>query len=95
MVNNYQCFSDHLFPHYQTLIMGTEMVPERYENLIMGDITPETSVIFNQLTWLIAREDFLNVARHKIYRSYTVQRSYMNRRGEYYVRPDIRTQRSS
>jgi hypothetical protein len=35
---------------YPILMMGTELVPE-------------TSVIFNQLTRLIAREDFINVMK--------------------------------
>jgi hypothetical protein len=39
------------------LMMGTEKVPE-------------TSVIFNQLTRLIAREDFINVSHREIFRSY-------------------------
>jgi hypothetical protein len=37
---------------HQTLMMGTQMVPE-------------TSVIFNQLTQLVAREDLINFGRLK------------------------------
>jgi hypothetical protein len=35
-----------------SLVMGTEMVPE-------------TLVIFNQLAWLIAREEFVDVSHHE------------------------------
>lgn len=46
---NYCHFRDHLCPHHQGLtLMGTETVPEM-------------SVIFNQLTWLIARGNFINI----------------------------------
>jgi hypothetical protein len=39
--------------------------------LMMGtEIVPETLVIFNQVTWLIAQEDFINVIRHESFRSY-------------------------
>jgi hypothetical protein len=34
------------------------------------DIVPETYVIFNQLTRLIARENFINFSRRKSFRSY-------------------------
>jgi hypothetical protein len=33
----------------------------------------ETSVIFNQLTWLIAREDFVNFSHHESFRSYNLK----------------------
>jgi hypothetical protein len=46
LVKNYRRFRNHLCPH-KTLIFGTEIVPE-------------TFVIFNQLTWLIARENIIN-----------------------------------
>jgi hypothetical protein len=36
-------------------MMGTEMVPE-------------TSVIFNQLKWLTAQEDFMNISRRESFR---------------------------
>jgi hypothetical protein len=38
-------------------MMGTEMVPE-------------ATVIFNQLTWLVARKDFNNFSRHESFTSY-------------------------
>jgi hypothetical protein len=38
-------------------MMGTEMVLQ-------------TSVIFNQLTWLVGRENFINVCRRESFRSY-------------------------
>jgi hypothetical protein len=41
---------------HHTLMMGTEMVPE-------------TSIIFKQTTWLIAREDFFNLSRRDSFRS--------------------------
>jgi hypothetical protein len=38
--------------------------------LMMGmELVPETS-IFNKLTWLIAREDFIDVSRCESFRSY-------------------------
>jgi hypothetical protein len=45
------------FMSYQTLMMGTEMVPEM-------------SVIFNQLAWLIAWEDFICFSCCESFRSY-------------------------
>jgi hypothetical protein len=42
---------------HQTLMMGTDTVPE-------------TSVIFNQLTQLIAQEDFINFSCHESFSSY-------------------------
>jgi hypothetical protein len=79
---------------YKNLMMGTEMVPERHQNLMLGteivperhptlmvgiEIVPQTSVIFNQLIWLITRDDSINFSRRERYRSYMVQRSYINR----------------
>jgi hypothetical protein len=45
-------------------MLGREMVPERHQNLMREEreVVPETSVIFNQLTRLIVREDFINFA---------------------------------
>jgi hypothetical protein len=41
--------------------------------VLMGtDMVPETSVIFNQLTRLVAREDFINVSRLESFRSYVI-----------------------
>jgi hypothetical protein len=37
----------------QTLMMGTQMVPQM-------------SVIFNQLTWLIAKENFINICMFSV-----------------------------
>jgi hypothetical protein len=37
--------------------------------ILMTELIPETS-IFNQLTRLIAREDFINVSRRESFRSY-------------------------
>jgi hypothetical protein len=45
------------YSYITALIMGTGMVPE-------------TLVIFNQLTQLIAWEDFINVSCHENFRSY-------------------------
>jgi hypothetical protein len=33
-------------------------------------MVPEMSVILNQLTWLIAQEDFINVSCHESFTSY-------------------------
>jgi hypothetical protein len=44
------------------LMMGTEMVSE-------------TSVIFNQMTWLIARDYFINVGLRENFRSYILKQS--------------------
>jgi hypothetical protein len=41
---------------HQTLMMGTEMVPEK-------------SIIFKQITWLIVREGFFNFSRRDSFRS--------------------------
>jgi hypothetical protein len=39
---------------------------------MMGtDMVPETSVIFNQLTRLSDREDFINFSRHESFAPYT------------------------
>jgi hypothetical protein len=48
-------------PRPMTLVMGTEMVPE-------------TSVSFNQLTWLIARKGLNNFSRHESFTSYKQRR---------------------
>jgi hypothetical protein len=41
------------------MFQGTIFVP--IKALMVGkEMVPETSEIFNQLTWLIAREDFIN-----------------------------------
>jgi hypothetical protein len=42
---------------HKTLMMGTEVVPE-------------ISVIFNQLEWLIAQEDFISFSCHGSFKSY-------------------------
>jgi hypothetical protein len=55
LIKNYWPFRDHLCR--QTLMMCTEMVPEM-------------SVICNQLTRLIAREDFINFNRGESFGSY-------------------------
>jgi hypothetical protein len=34
------------------------------------ELVPETSVIFNQLTRVMAREDFINVSRRESFTSY-------------------------
>jgi hypothetical protein len=53
-----QRLRDHLCPHHQghqafiTLLKGTEMVPETLE-------------MFNRLTWLMARDEFIKVSRHE------------------------------
>jgi hypothetical protein len=52
---------DGLDTQIAALMMGTEMVPE-------------TSVIFNQLTWLIAQEYFINVSCQESFTSYIVPR---------------------
>jgi hypothetical protein len=36
-----------------------------------GDMVPETSVMFNQLTQLITQEDFINVSHCESFTSYT------------------------
>jgi hypothetical protein len=42
-----------------------------HQILMMGmELDPET-LICNQLTWLIAQEDFINVCHHESLRSYT------------------------
>jgi hypothetical protein len=41
---------------HQILMIGTELVPG--------------TLIFNQLTWLIAREDFINASRRESFGSY-------------------------
>jgi hypothetical protein len=46
LVNNYRHFMDHVCLHHQGLT--SEMISE-------------TSLIFDQLTWLIALEDFINI----------------------------------
>jgi hypothetical protein len=33
-------------------------------------MVPDTSVLLNQLTWLIAREDFINASRRESFTSY-------------------------
>jgi hypothetical protein len=37
--------------------------------MIGADMVPETSVTFSQLTWLVAREDFINISSrgHKLH----------------------------
>jgi hypothetical protein len=57
------------------MMTGNEVVPED-QTLMMGtEMVPETSVIFNQLTWLIAREDYINFSRRETFTSYkTVMR---------------------
>jgi hypothetical protein len=62
LVKNSRHFRDHLCPHHQgqdhqTLVMGTQMVPE-------------TSVIYNQLTRLMAREQIFNFSRRESVPSY-------------------------
>jgi hypothetical protein len=54
-------FRDQFCPHHQDqiLIMGTELVPE--------------TLIFNQLTRLIAQEDYINVSRRESLGSYKRQ----------------------
>lgn len=62
MVKIFQHFGDHLCFHHQgqvhiiTLMMGTKVVPETLEK-------------FKHLTWLMVREDFINVNRHEIFAS--------------------------
>jgi hypothetical protein len=42
-----------------------------HQILMMGmELVLETS-IFNELTWLIAREDFINVSHHESFKSYS------------------------
>jgi hypothetical protein len=57
LVKYYRRFRDQLCPHHQSLIVGREMVPE-------------TCLISNQLTWLIAREDYITLNRRESFRSY-------------------------
>jgi hypothetical protein len=52
LVKNHRRFRQHFRPHHQGYITG----------LIKGtELVPETSVIWNELTGLIAREDFIKV----------------------------------
>jgi hypothetical protein len=44
---------------HQILMIGTE-------------IGPQTFVIFNQLTQLIAREDFINISRRESFKLYVI-----------------------
>jgi hypothetical protein len=41
-------------------------------------IAPETSVIFNQPTWLIALQDFINFSHRESFRSYTLHNFYFH-----------------
>jgi hypothetical protein len=41
----------------KSVMMGTELVPKTFENI-------------NHLTWLMAREDFINVSPHERFVSY-------------------------
>jgi hypothetical protein len=56
-VKNYWCFRDHLCPHHQGLMRGTEMVPEM-------------SVIFNQLSWLLALEEIIGFSHCEHFKFY-------------------------
>jgi hypothetical protein len=44
-----------------TDVSGTISVPIIIALMMGTEMIPETSVIFNQLRWLIAREDFIGV----------------------------------
>jgi hypothetical protein len=56
VAKNDRCFRVHLYPHHQGL-----MSPDvRHHTLKKGTwMIPETSVVFNKLTQLLAREDFI------------------------------------
>jgi hypothetical protein len=57
LVKYYRRFRNQLCSHHQSLMVGTEMIPE-------------TFLICNQLTWLTAREDYITLSRRESFRSY-------------------------
>jgi hypothetical protein len=38
--------------------------------VLVTEIVPQTSVIFNLVTWLLARDDFINISHYESFRSH-------------------------
>jgi hypothetical protein len=38
--------------------------------VLVTEIVPQTSVIFNLVTWLLARHDFINISHYESFRSH-------------------------
>jgi hypothetical protein len=58
-------------PETSVLMMGTEVVPETSVLMMGTEMVPETSVSsYNQLSRLIAREEFIAFSRHENLKSF-------------------------